>query len=234
MNVPPTSTPSLYAIRSSLTRRRPARTCRHGRPDLRAAGRARPRATRRRRSAARGRCPSRCPRRAAGRRGPPWRCSPSPAARTGSRRCLRRTRRGWSRRPRPRHTRWRGRCCACCADGRRPAAPSSADGCDEPGDAARRTDADRVGEDDLVRRAACDPLGESQHVVGRDGAFERAAERDADRHRRPDPVGTGAADDAQRGLDRFGDRGSLVSLVELSVAENAKCTSSSPAARRRS
>src|SRR5262249_60292227 len=56
VKVPPTSTPSLYAIPLSfVATRRPARTCRHDRPDPRAACRAHPPATRRRRSAPRGR-----------------------------------------------------------------------------------------------------------------------------------------------------------------------------------
>ena len=119
VNVPPTSTPSLCAIRSScsagdrgedpgaidltfeLSLEHSLQPLRHGD------------------EAGRDRCRSRCLLRGAGRRDPRSRCCPSRAGRRGSRRCrLRRHPTPW-RPPRPQRKHSRTPCCACCADGRR-------------------------------------------------------------------------------------------------------------------
>ena len=91
--------------------------------------------------------------------------------------------------------------------------PESGDGLDEPADPARRSDADRVREDDLVRAGGGDLLGEAHDVLRLDRPLEGAAERDTDRHAGADPVLVRPRDDAPGGLDRRCDRGTLVSLV---------------------
>ena len=76
-------------------------------------------------------------------------------------------------------------------------------------DLARGRDADRVGENDLGTVEERGQLGHSGRV---DPALERAAESDADRHRRRLPrVGQDPLDP----LGRFGERRVAVALVEL-------------------
>ena len=93
--------------------------------------------------------------------------------------------------------------------------PSGSDPLDEVAHLARHADADRVGEDDLVRARSREPRRERRDAAGVDGALERAAEGDADRHRRSDPVGVRALDDARAGGRRLLDRRACVAAVEL-------------------
>ena len=89
----------------------------------------------------------------------------------------------------------------------------SGDGLDEPADSARRADADRVCEDDLVRAEGGDRCGEAHDVFRLDRALEGAAARDTDRDGGADPILVRTRDDSPGGLDRFRDRGTLVSHV---------------------
>ncbi len=108
---------------------------------------------------------------------------------------------------------WRSPCCACCgsAPDRDPET-----GCigDERPHLARPGDADRVRQQQRVRRGVGDALGDPEDVGGIHRAFERAAERHAQRDGRAQAVVARAGDDAARGLDRFVDGGTLVALVE--------------------
>src|SRR5882672_3135361 len=83
----------------------------------------------------------------------------------------------------------------------------SGDGLDEPADPARRADADRVGKDDLVRAEGGDPRRQPHDVLGLDRALEGAAERDTDRDGGANPILVRPRDDAPGGLDRLRDRG---------------------------
>ncbi len=80
---------------------------------------------------------------------------------------------------------------------------------------ARHADADRVRNRDLVRAGRHDPRCELRHAARVDGALERTAEGDPDRHRRADPVGRRARDDPLGGGDALLDRCARVALVEL-------------------
>ena len=62
--------------------------------------------------------------------------------------------------------------------------------------------------------AAASRPASSRHPAGIDRAFERAAERGADRNGGADPVRVGARDDRSAALERLLDRGVLVPLVE--------------------
>ena len=97
----------------------------------------------------------------------------------------------------------------------------AADGATQLGDArregangARRSDADRVGQDERVRLDLGDPFGDLHDSGGIDLALERAAERDAERHDAADAVAARSCGDAPRRGDRLLDRGALIALVE--------------------
>src|SRR5579859_1732730 len=92
--------------------------------------------------------------------------------------------------------------------------PERADRGHEAADSPRRGDPDRVREHDLVGAESGDLLGQPQDVLRRDGSLERTAERDADRHGGADPVLVRPRDDASGRRDRLRHRRPLVSLVE--------------------
>ena len=66
---------------------------------------------------------------------------------------------------------------------------------DEVAHLTRDTDADGVGEHDLVRIRRREPPCKLENPAGIDPALERAAERGADRNGGSDPVIVGAGDD---------------------------------------
>src|ERR687898_3641179 len=78
---------------------------------------------------------------------------------------------------------------------------------------ARDADANRVGEDDLVRSGDRQPFREGEHARGIDGALERAPERRSDRDRGADAVSVRALDDPGRDVERLLRRGVLVTAV---------------------
>ncbi len=80
--------------------------------------------------------------------------------------------------------------------------------------AAGRRDADGVCEDESVGAALGDAAGDVEHPPGIDLALERAAERDAQRHRRAEPVLARTRHDATGRRDRLLDGRALVPFVE--------------------
>ncbi len=196
---------------------------RRGRAGPRACGREPPRATPRSRPARRGRRRSRSPRARAGRRDPRSRCCRSRAARRGSRRDRRPRRRGRcagvERRERVRVARVARVVPVEAGRVRVRVSPRTSPG---------HRDADRVREDDLVGR---EPLGQLGDATRIDPSLERAAERNADRHRRR-AVGRG-----EHALDRsIASASDAFPLCWLnsSVAASVTLTRSRPAAAKRS
>ena len=85
---------------------------------------------------------------------------------------------------------------------------------DERPHLSRDRHSDRVGEEDRVRGALGDALGEAKHPSLVDPPLERAPERDADDHGGADPVRPRPRDDPVGRCDRLVDRRVLVSPVE--------------------
>ena len=94
------------------------------------------------------------------------------------------------------------------------ATPSPPTACDQRADRRRRGDSDGVREDEGVGPSLGDPLRDLDDASRLDLALERAAERDAQRHRRPKAVLSRARHDLPCRGKRLLDGRSLVSLVE--------------------
>ena len=117
----------------------------------------------------------------------------------------------------------------------------AAHGRPEPGDAARqrangarRRDADRVREDEAVRLDLGDLLGDLDHAVGIDLAFERAAERHAQRDRAAKAVAAGAEAIRRAATIESSTAEPWLRWLNDSVTPKAKRTSSRPVASSRS
>src|SRR6266536_1388043 len=82
-------------------------------------------------------------------------------------------------------------------------------------DLPRHADANRVREHELVGLRLHELIREAEDVAGIDGALERAAEGNPDRHRGADAVGVGAGDDVLCNLDRLLRRRVLVPAIEV-------------------
>jgi hypothetical protein len=78
----------------------------------------------------------------------------------------------------------------------------------------RRGNADRVGENELVRVGRRQPLGDLDHPVGCDRPFERTAEGDRDRQAGADPVLSRTGHDLLGGRDAVFHRRARVPLRE--------------------